>query len=163
MKILIVSDTHGHFKKLYKVVLEHDNADYIIHLGDCDVDIKEIATLFPSKQIKNVCGNCDRFSDTNAMQEFTIDGVSFFITHGDAYGVKQDTTLFWNATKQRGATIGLFGHTHKAIHYHKDGVHIFNPGSLALPRGQKYPTYGILELNRTIPTFTIHELKEMLP
>lgn len=161
MKILIVSDTHGHFKTLYKLVLEHDDADYIFHLGDCDKDIQEISILFPNKQIKNVCGNCDRFSDTKVMQEFTLDGISFFMSHGDAYNVKQDTTLFYNATKQRGATIGLFGHTHKAMHECTDGIHIFNPGSLALPRGQRHPTYGILEIIDATANFTIHTLKEI--
>lgn len=160
MKILIVSDTHGHFKKLYKLILDHDDADFIFHLGDCDKDIEELALLFPNKQIKNVCGNCDRFSDTKVMQEFTLDGVSFFMTHGDAYDVKRDIDLFRSATKQRGAMVGLFGHTHKAMYNYKDGIHLFNPGSLSFPRGQKHPTYGILEIIDSTPNFTIHEFKE---
>ena len=36
MRILVISDTHGDLRALTRIVEENQNADYILHLGDCE-------------------------------------------------------------------------------------------------------------------------------
>ena len=47
--------------------------------------------------------------------------------------------------KDRGAAIGLFGHTHLPTLEERDGVTLFNPGSIGAPRFGG-PSYGLLQL-----------------
>ena len=65
-----------------------------------------------------------------------------FFCHGQAhYGVKYTLDDFAQAVKDRGAAIGLFGHTHC-----RDGVTLFNPGSIGAPPALAGPATGLLQL-----------------
>ena len=42
MRILVISDTHGDLRALTRIVEENQNADYILHLGDCEVECRAL-------------------------------------------------------------------------------------------------------------------------
>ena len=45
----------------------------------------------------------------------------------------------------RGADIVIFGHTHRPVARHEDGIYLFNPGSLSYPRQEgRRPSYLLL-------------------
>ena len=73
-----------------------------------------------------------------------------FVTHGDAYGVSWGEEELVSKAQEMGADVVFYGHTHcPAFHYYeKEGVTVFNPGSIALPRQMTPagPTFLIIDL-----------------
>ena len=45
MKIIVVSDTHGSYRNLRKVVLMHKNADLVVHCGDSRDELEHIRRI----------------------------------------------------------------------------------------------------------------------
>ena len=81
--------------------------DAVFHLGDCERDTQRL-----EKEL-----------------QCTLDGVKFFCTHGDRYGVKYTLDALLNAAYFAGADIVLFGHTHRALSETMQGLYVVNPGT----------------------------------
>jgi putative phosphoesterase len=129
---------------MLNILDKHKNADYLIHLGDLERDIEEIS-YFSDIKILSVRGNCD-FGSVSAVEgEEIIEGKRIFYTHGHTYYVKHGYENIYNEGLRRQADIILFGHTHHAINEYRDGVYLFNPGSLSLPDDGK-KSYGIIDI-----------------
>ena len=141
MRILVVSDSHGHTGAL-------DNAlhrwpfDAAVFLGDGLRDWQEATARLPaSKELRCVRGNCD-WGALDAVDACTADygGVRVFYTHGHLYGVKADLERAMAAAREKQAQVLLYGHTHTPRAFYKDGLHVLCPGSIA--KGE----YGTLEI-----------------
>jgi putative phosphoesterase len=96
------------------------------------------------KKIIAVRGNCDSEVD-QMMLEYPImsdystvwaDGQRFFLTHGHIWNGE-------NVPPVTDGTILAHGHTHIPVLEQKNGLIIFNPGSIAIPKQENLPTYGI--------------------
>lgn len=140
MKILILSDSHGLTDELVMIGQRHQ-VNKMIHCGDSELlmDAPEM------EEFISVAGNCDH--DTNYPVDKTIvkNGLTFFITHGHFYRVKQDLTTISYRAEEESANVVLYGHTHVA-HVEKIGDTLFiNPGSIRMPRNHPEPTYAILD------------------
>jgi hypothetical protein len=120
-----------------------ESPDYILHLGDKCTDCECIVRMFPTIPLRAVRGNCDSGISGLDMDAFTLEGRSFFMTHGHLFNVKMGKTRIIDAAVKRGVDILLFGHTHTPFYETKDGLTILNPGCVGL--NQKY--YAIIELN----------------
>ena len=151
MKILVFSDTHGKTEKMYEIIKQNKmNTDLVIHLGDNYKDIDYIRNFFPECAFLGVCGNCDYIKDDRYPQSshITLDGHTFFFTHGHMQSVKTyGFSLLVAQAKKVGAGTALFGHTHKSILKEENGVTIFNPGSLSEPRDFSGGSYGVITVN----------------
>ena len=144
-RILVVSDTHGamhHF--LPAVPLEH--VDHILFAGDgYDEAMATFTRLKVIDRVYAVAGNCDgrpAFADV----EVTLAGWPIWVTHGDRWGVKESYETIALEAKRRGARLVVFGHSHRAHHEERHGVHLFNPGSPLEPRGGTRPSMGWITL-----------------
>ena len=102
--------------------------DAVFHLGDCERDTQRLEKEFPDLPLYRVCGNCDREPVNPEVLQCTLDGVKFFCTHGDRYGVKYTLDALLNAAYFAGADIVLFGHTHRALSETIQGLYVVNPG-----------------------------------
>ena len=60
-KIIVISDTHGTRKGIEKLRPLIAENDYVIHLGDGAMDMREIMDAYPDK-VYIVGGNCDFFA-----------------------------------------------------------------------------------------------------
>lgn len=131
--IVVLSDTHGRKTNVNTLSAVFAEADYVIHLGDGAADMKEIKSLHPEKTF--VCrGNCDIFSSDSLPEgELEVEGVKIFFCHGDKHRVKSTLDPLTSEAKKRGATLALFGHTHRAEITQKEGVLLVNPGSFRAP------------------------------
>ncbi|QUI21734.1 metallophosphoesterase family protein [Vallitalea pronyensis] len=145
MKILIISDTHGHIANATKIVKQITDFDRIIHLGDMEQDAEALDCMCPIP-IDYVPGNCDYASKAPREKVLAFYGVKLFITHGHYYQVKWNLDTIIKEGRKKGVKIILFGHTHVAMEKNMDGITLFNPGSLTLPRDGKGPSYGVLEI-----------------
>lgn len=145
MKVLIVSDIHGGYENMKKVLEDNPEFDLLLILGDIlyggneEEKLAELLNKYTSKII-SVCGNCDGFSNTNILNFFDdklyvtvpIDGKLVFITHGHVYNRYNIPNLPYD--------IYIQGHTHVPVMEYSDKLYL-NPGSITRPRGMSEKSY----------------------
>ncbi len=148
MKILVISDTHGHIDKVVRYIKAHeDQLDAIWHLGDHFRDAKRIE-LLTGKTVLGVRGNCDGFSEAEEELTLHFEGYKILLTHGHHYGVKYSMLRLHLKAMESGYHLICFGHTHVAAEFHEDGVTFLNPGSVSQPRATKYGSVAIIDLDK---------------
>ena len=162
MKLLFFSDVHGVPSSLERL-FEHADAlkpDQMVMLGDALYhgprngvpgwyDPQRTADLLNDRrtQILAVRGNCDadvdqfllKFPILADFSEILTETRRFFLTHGH----------LWNAANvppvPRG-TVLAHGHTHiPELRVLPEGVTLFNPGSVSLPKRNNPPTFGFFD------------------
>ncbi len=156
LKIGVVSDSHGDVYAVKKAVESMGDVDKIIHLGDYCRDA-ERASKELERDIIYVKGNCDFTYNVDSDKVITMDDKKIFITHGHNYRVKFNYNSLYLKAREIGADIVLFGHTHLAGIFEKDGIIFMNPGSVSRPKGP-YPTYGLITIDNGIISPRIVEL-----
>lgn len=132
MKLLVMSDSHGHDEILADIIMEHPDADAVIFLGDGEWDFGNAINACGIRDEKTICqvrGNCDRGSrePETIVREFA--GVRFFMTHGHEQNVKLSFWGLADAAKEKKCTVALYGHTHYKSVDVKEGITLINPGS----------------------------------
>ncbi len=142
MKILIVSDSHGDVNPMIKAI-KSQNPDLILHLGDNYDDALELKRHFDT-QIKMVKGNCDFNHGAKDIEIFDVEKIKILMCHGHQFSVKSTVNSLYNHAKTVRCDIALFGHTHIDYHEERNGVHLFNPGSISR---SLTPSYAILTAN----------------
>ncbi len=152
MKIIIISDTHGAYAKLSKVMQLHQDADRFIHLGDGERDVNTLFLTYPQmrERFYYINGNCDYGLLYEGTPFLTLDlpyGHRIFAAHGHHFQVKFGTARILYEGKQKQADIILYGHTHVSDCQYENGIYIINPGSLGLPRDGKKPSYALLDIS----------------
>ena len=146
MRIIVISDTHGHFQALWDILERHKNdAGLIVFLGDGLREFEDVQALYPGLNYCCVAGNCDYASIEKRTDLLIVQDKRILITHGDGFGVKCSTDRLLKAARENAAEIVLFGHTHCGMTRYEDGVHLMNPGSPSCPRNSK-ASYGILDI-----------------
>ena len=132
MKLLVLSDSHGHDENLTDMILSHPDVDAVIFLGDGEWDFENAVNVCGIADRKVICqvrGNCDRASrePDKIVREFG--GVRFLITHGHEQNVKYGLWGLIDEARKRSCTAALYGHTHYRSFQEKDGIKLINPGS----------------------------------
>lgn len=157
MKILIVSDTHGHEENLKKVLKKTGTPDCLIHLGDSECGEAGIRQL-SACPMHLVAGNCDFFCDLPRTKVVEMEGQRMLLTHGHYYYVNTHMNDLRSAAKANGCAIAMYGHTHRpVIDQSEPGLTILNPGSLSFPRQEgKRPSYILMQIeNDSEPVFEL--------
>lgn len=154
MKIIVVSDTHGSYRNFKQVMELHRSADIVVHCGDSRGELDRILEEYPDMQFYTVKGNCDFYTDLPGAASFTAESVRFWVTHGHIYNVKYDLYDLDCAAREKNADVVLFGHTHIPTDIFREGVRLFNPGSLGYDR-----TYGVIEVKDGQVLSNIAQLK----
>lgn len=140
MKILVVTDCHGHFENLLKV-FEEEDPDIVLCAGDNSTDVEELSYLREDKKYYIVRGNCDFYDMKHKdLEILDILGKKFLLTHGHHYGVKSTYDLIRREAIDKKVDIVVFGHTHIPYTEEKE-ITLFNPGAL------KDGYYGIISLD----------------
>ena len=154
MKILIVSDTHGNYLNMKKVLENDPTFDYMFLLGDVlygpDIEgydpdrLAELLNDYSSK-IFYVRGNCDVtrmdlldfYMDKDYML-LPIDSINFFLTHGHLYNES-------HLPSDIDFDVYMQGHTHIPVMKEVRGKIYLNPGSITLPKGFSKKSYIIYQ------------------
>ena len=157
MRALIISDIHGALEPVLKIEKLAEKADLVICLGDVlyhgprndlpsSYNPKAVIPVMNSLSTKIIAvrGNCDAEVDqmvlsfpilsTTALVH--IDGYTLTLSHGHIYSESQ---------LPPGAEIFLYGHTHIPVAKKENGITIFNPGSVSIPKGGHSASYGLYE------------------
>ena len=171
MKLMIASDIHGS-ARFCRMLLERfaaEGADRLLLLGDLlyhgprnalpeEYDCPATMAMLNGvkEKITAVRGNCDCEVDQMVL-EFPVladyallelDGVTIYATHGH----------LWNEMRLPPVGIGTVlahGHTHvPELKRLACGLAIFNPGSVALPKGGSLRSFGYFD-GETLKHYTI--------
>ncbi len=142
MRILVVSDVHGDYFNLQKVLLSQSGAEVVIFCGDGEREIQQAKLNFPEKMFICVKGNCDFNSLLKPIEIVTIANKKIFVTHGHLYNAKLTYYNLYCAAREQEADILLFGHTHQAFRDCGDNLYVLNPGSC---RGYN-ASYGYIDI-----------------
>lgn len=139
MTVLVLSDSHRDLNGMRKAI-DREMPRAIFHLGDHDGDAALLQKEFPNIPMYCVCGNCDQpFPVAPESRVEELEGVRIFAAHGHKHNVKYGHMNFYMATREQGAQLGLFGHTHVPLCEEYDGLWLLNPGSCKGYGG----TYGV--------------------
>lgn len=145
MRIIVVSDSHNSLSALYCVIKAEPKAELFLHLGDGEPEFESLCMGCPDKRMMFVKGNSDWGSSSKEEDILKCQSKRIFFTHGHRYDVKQGLDALYRRAKSLSADIALFGHTHVAMNIYYGGMHMLNPGSIALPRDGA-PSYGVIDL-----------------
>lgn len=148
MKILVVSDNHGITRPFIQELKNHNDAEYIFHLGDLVNDAREIqkSTNIPVKMVR---GNND-FLDKNIpwYEVVKIEEYNILLTHGHKEKINNGYSDLVNKAKECNADIAFYGHTHIYEDTIIDGVRIINPGSAGYDRGGEFESYIVMNIDK---------------
>ena len=145
MKVLIVSDIHGNYDNMKKVLENESDFSYLIILGDIcsNLELSKLLNYYNQKIIA-VRGNCDYrgldLLDFNMDKDYVlvpIDNKIFYCTHGHFYNSNSFPNIDYD--------VYLQGHTHTPLMQKKENRIFLNPGSISLPRGGSVKSYIFYE------------------
>jgi len=149
MKILVMSDSHGHDEYMQQAIRRERPFDALIHLGDImgsEDKLKSIAKV----PVYMVSGNCDLLSRQPLVRIEELGGCRILMAHGDRHNVYFDgIDPLREEARSQDCRVVLFGHTHQPLVDASDPqVLVLNPGSIALPRqSDRQRSYMILEID----------------
>ena len=157
MKLLVFSDTHGHFEPMLRATRAEEGVDAVFFLGDGMGDAEALEAEMPGVPVYSVVGNCDYAATGPGEGLVPMGGLLVYYAHGHSYAVKGGVGVLLREAKRREADIALYGHTHAPHYEEAQGVHLFNPGSAALPRGGP-ATYGVITIADGTPQFEVKKV-----
>jgi uncharacterized protein len=154
MRAALFSDSHGDTAALryaMEAAMKHGKIDLFAFLGDGVQDFYDLMKVMkkhnPMVMIQAVRGNNDH-AMIGLREEAVIKAESLwlFLTHGHRQRVKLTDSMLLEDARDRQCRAALFGHTHRAFCEEKEGILLFNPGSVSLPVGAG-PTAGLLDIS----------------
>jgi len=130
MRLLVLSDTHGAFSRVDKVISQ-TSCDAVVFCGDGINDIRDAQAIYCDKDYYCVKGNCDydAYGEKPTLMP-VICGHKMMITHGcevPRYKIEESLT---NIAQANGCDVLFYGHTHKQVYKVIEGLTVINPGSL---------------------------------
>jgi putative phosphoesterase len=147
VRLIVFSDSHGRLDYALRVLKEAGKPDLILHAGDNYRDGLRLAEI-TGLPVKAVPGNCDQGEQEPLELLLELAGYRILMTHGHKVPYEQMHERLLARAAETGADAVVFGHTHTAEIRKDAGVLFFNPGSIAKPRDQQRPSYGILDLGK---------------
>ena len=149
MKILVFSDSHHEINNMIYVI-ENENPDIVIHLGDNINDAIILKDIFPKIAFEIVRGNCD-FENSESEKIFDIENTKFFLCHGHKYRVKNTLDKLIEKGNKIQADIILFGHTHESYIDYDNDVWIINPGCInTIYKRDCYTSYAKISIENNM-------------
>ena len=138
MKIGVVSDTHGLLRPEVLPLLA--GVESILHLGDVG-DARILKSLSKNAPVTAIRGNIDREGTCGRLPETEV----LLIEGGYLYLLHDLGMLHLDPAAAKFAAV-LYGHSHKATIWRRNGVLYFNPGSCGPRRFNLKVTIGYLHV-----------------
>ncbi|MCD8187551.1 MAG: metallophosphoesterase [Ruminococcus sp.] len=148
MRIIVMSDSHGNYAAVEKIVRRSIDADMFLHLGDGESDVDRVIARYPetASRFVHVRGNCDWNSLSPSVYTMPLGGHKIYAVHGHLQGVKLTLEHLKKIAAANECDIILFGHTHNRYMHYENGVYIMNPGSTSSPHDGNKPSFGCIDI-----------------
>jgi putative phosphoesterase len=151
MKIGVISDTHlgrltEEFEQIYERYLS--DKDLILHAGDIISTV--IVDFLSRKNFHGVYGNMDPQDVRDRLPEKRVIELGSYrlgLIHGGGPAAGLEDRV-WSEFQD--VDVIVYGHSHNAVNYMRDGVLVFNPGTATGFSSSGTHTVGILDLGDTI-------------
>ncbi len=132
MRLLVLSDSHSRKEHLAEILAAEPMADAVFHLGDGAADMIYLKDTDP-RTFFLLRGNCDSVFREVLQDSITVtfENTRIFATHGHLYNVKFGLDKLGLVAQMQQHNLVLFGHTHVPTYFYENGIHFFNPGSVA--------------------------------
>lgn len=140
MRILVLSDSHGDYFSMKKVIEAQPTAEAVVFLGDGHIDFERCMSLLAGKRIYAVKGNNDFYCDYPKNAIINEGGIKIYITHGQYEYVKSGLGRLVSIAKENNCQLALYGHTHRQQEDSCDNIKLFCPGAL------KSDEYGVIDI-----------------
>jgi putative phosphoesterase len=140
MKIIVFSDAHGNKGIINRIINYNPDADFIISLGDSEVDYQFLLDL----DILAIKGNYPRDPGFAYEGELKVEDKTIFMTHGHKYGVHRKLSKLASHALKKEYDLVLYGHTHIAQIDRVGTTILVNPGSIKSPRNAIPPSYLVI-------------------
>jgi putative phosphoesterase len=106
MRILVVSDTHGHENNLERVLKKIRKPDHLIHCGDVEGHQKIIRQM-AGCPCTFVRGNNDFFTDLQISEIVEFGKYRIYVTHGHLHGVSWDNSEVLKEAREKNLPVIL--------------------------------------------------------
>ena len=133
MKILLISDTHGHNDIVDELYQQYPNMDLYLHAGD---SCTEEYALYPFQTVK---GNCD--FDYNMNERLLIK-----TPYGNLL-MKHVPNMTHEELIKQNIKIYIFGHLHERHFEKRDDIYYVSPGSTCREKDKFNEGYMILDIS----------------
>jgi len=151
MKIGVISDTHlrgitGDFREIYDKYLS--DKDVILHAGD--FVSTDVVDFLSKKEFHGVRGNMDPVEVKVMLPSKKIVEIGNYrigLIHGWGPSSGLEDRIW---PEFRGVDVIVYGHSHHAVNYVREGVLVFNPGTATGFSSNGTHSIGAFELGDTI-------------
>lgn len=144
MRILVTSDSHGDYRRLTKAIQKAAPFDAFIFLGDGEKDFDIATRNLTGISTYRVRGNNDYDTSVPNTVKIEIASHKIILCHGSNFNLWRGFDRLIALADENGCGTVLFGHTHSRHYSFEKGVHLFNPGSVSMPRDGKPSCYGLI-------------------
>ena len=142
MLLAVFSDSHGNTDRMIAVIRRF-RPDCVAFLGDGIKDVETVRSAFPQIPFHIVRGNCDGAAPYPDREFFELDGVRIFAAHGHNHGVNLGLDGFGTSAMCSGASLGLYGHTHRPLYREVGALRLLNPGTIG---DAAHPSFALVEI-----------------
>jgi uncharacterized protein len=149
MRILAVSDSHHDISCLGLVLRRFAaRVDLVAHMGDGVEDVEAAAQAWGLRlpRVEGVRGNVDQDPGLWTRRLIGSSERPILLLHGHLERVGEGLERTIMAAESSGASLVLFGHTHRPFFEEYRGILAVNPGSISRPRGRDHPTFAVIEV-----------------
>lgn len=129
MRLLVISDSHGNYAHAFRAHQMAGDVDGIIHLGDGSEDARMLEEVL-GVTVHKVAGNCDFDRGLPAQLTLELGECRILATHGNRERVKSGLKELIGKGIEAGASVVLYGHTHRPAVEAAHGMLLVNPGQL---------------------------------
>ena len=146
MRILVTSDSHGDYRRLTKAIGKAAPIDAFIFLGDGEKDFDIATRNLTGISTYRVRGNNDYDTSIPNITPVEIASHKLLLCHGSNLSLWRGYDRLVALANENNCSTVLFGHTHSRHYSFENGIHLFNPGSVSMPRDGKPYSYGIITI-----------------
>ena len=155
MKVLIVSDVHGHIEKLHTIVTRHPTVETVLSAGDQEIS----QSWLDQHNIQAVYGNAYQDSGQSTVhKEFNTWRV--VMVHGHEHQVHRGDHGLARLMAETQADIVIHGHTHVLRLTQTEKGYLLNPGAVSHSRSAFPSSYVLADftLKRvTLDFYNVHD------
>lgn len=139
-KIVVVSDNHGHYSPISKVLENNRDAAAFIHCGDVELEPELVSDFYV------VSGNNDYSNDYQKNRKVVVGDYLIYVTHGHEHPRYRRLENTYKDAQAIGADIVCFGHEHIFKEAWIEDTLLLNPGSLFYNRDNSPNSYAVIEI-----------------